>query len=205
MQGSTKSLFTAPFEGWQRAAAVLAALLMAASLVFPLWKMEMVAPQYPEGLMLQVYPNRLAGGASEYVDHLAEINTLNHYIGMAELHAENFPELRVLPIGIGIAAVLALLAATGRRAFLWAGLAVLGAIGTGGLGSALYRLHQYGHNLDPTAPVKVDPFTPVFIGTNQLANFTTTGSLGLGTYLLLAGALIGAVALLAKIGRARRT
>jgi hypothetical protein len=193
----------ASMDMWRRLAAVAAAVLLAASFLFPLWQMRMVAPQYPDGLVLQVYATKLVGGASDYVDDLAEINTLNHYIGMAELYGENFPELKVLPLGIGLAALLALLGATGRRGFIWAGLGVLGVVGTGGFASAFYRLYQYGHNLDPSAPVKVAPFTPVFLGTNQLANFTTTGSLGVGSYLLLAGALIGAVALLVRSRRAR--
>ncbi len=183
---------------WQRLAAAVAGALIAFSLLFPLWQMTMVAPQYPEGLVLQVYANKLVGGASEFVDHLAEINTLNHYIGMAELHGESFPELRLMPLGMALAAVLAALAASGHRAFLGAGLAVLGIVGAGGLSTAAYRLYQYGHNLDPSAPVKIAPFTPVFLGTNQLANFTTTGSLGLGAYLLLAAAALGVVVLLAR-------
>lgn len=190
-------------EAWRRIASIAVAALIAASFLFPLWQMRMVAPQYPEGLTLQVYATKLVGGASDFVDELAEINTLNHYIGMAELHGEDFPELKILPLGIGLAALLALLAATGRRAFLWAGLATLGVVGTGGFASAFYRLYQYGHSLDPSAPVKIAPFTPVFLGSNQLANFTTTGSLGLGAYCLLTGALIGAVVLFARHRRAR--
>ena len=190
-----------PFRLGQRLAAVLASVLMLASLAFPLWQMRMVAPQYPEGLLLQVYADKVVGGASESNDDLAEINTLNHYIGMAELDGANFPELKILPIGIGLAALLALLAAAAGSWALVAALTVLGSVGLGGLASALARLYQYGHHLDPSAPVKVAPFTPVFLGTNHLANFTTTGSLGTGAFLLLAGGVICGGALVWELRR----
>jgi hypothetical protein len=160
--------------------------------------MTMVAPMYPDGLHLHVFANRFGGSNNPNVDDLAEINTLNHYIGMAELHAENFPELTILPIAFAAAFLLALLA-TLRSSKLLLGitLAVLGTVGTGGLVTAYMRLYQYGHNLDPLAPVKVDPFTPVMLGTNELANFVTTGYFNVGGYLMMAAcALIAASALL---------
>ncbi|MFL6518179.1 MAG: hypothetical protein ACJ8GL_08875, partial [Bacillus sp. (in: firmicutes)] len=51
-------------------------ILIVISLFFPWWKMVFVAPQYPEGLNIIVYPNKLAG-------EIDIVNGLNHYIGMA--------------------------------------------------------------------------------------------------------------------------
>jgi hypothetical protein len=34
-----------------------------------------------------------------------------------------------------------------------------------------HRLYQYGHNLDPEASIKVEPFTPPFLGRVRIANF----------------------------------
>ena len=55
-------------------------------LFVPLWQIELAAPQYPEGLVLKMYPHKLAGNVDI-------INGLNHYIGMKTLHAEDFIEL----------------------------------------------------------------------------------------------------------------
>lgn len=151
----------------------------------------MVAPMYPDGLHLHVFANRFGGSNNPNVNDLAEINTLNHYIGMAELHAENFPELTVLPIAFGLAFILALLAAfRSSKLLLGLTLTVLGLVGTSGLATAYMRLYQYGHNLDPLAPVKVEPFTPVMLGTNALANFVTTGYFNVGGYLMMAACVL---------------
>lgn len=173
-----------------RALAVVAAILVAAAFCFPLWSMALASPQYPDGLHLHVYATHFAGAGNPDIDDLAEINTLNHYIGMAELHAENFPELKAITGAFGVAILLAVVAAAlASPAAAWGALAVLGVAGAGGMGTAFQRLYEYGHHLDPLAPVKVPPFTPAMLGDNQLANFTTHGALGVGA-LTLAGAAI---------------
>ena len=40
-------------------------------------------------------------------------------------------------------------------------------------GRFVYQLYLYGHDLSPEAPVKIKPFTPVILGTKDVANFTT--------------------------------
>ncbi len=55
-----------------------------------MWRIDLVAPQYPEGLMLLIYPDKLAGNVDI-------INGLNHYIGMKTLHTEDFIEFTILP------------------------------------------------------------------------------------------------------------
>ena len=59
-------------------------------LFVPMWRIELDAPQYPEGLMMQIYPNKLGGNVDI-------INGLNHYIGMKTLHDEDFIEFKILP------------------------------------------------------------------------------------------------------------
>ena len=51
-------------------------------------------------------------------------------------------------------------------------------------GRFVYKLYVFGHNLDPTAPLKVKPFTPAVFGTKQVANFTTTSMPQLGSLLV---------------------
>lgn len=141
--------------------------------------MELKAPQYPEGLNIIVYPDKLEG-------EIDIVNGLNHYIGMSEFSEENFPELRYLPYVIGGLAILPLLTAIIRRKSLLYGLIGIFSIG-GALGVYdLYSwLRDFGTNLSPTAPITVDPFIPPIIGENTMANFITYSYLGTGSYLIL--------------------
>ena len=68
---------------------VIAGALLVISLFNPIWRIELDAPQYPEGLMLQLHANKIGGDVDI-------INGLNHYIGMATLHTENFFEFKIL-------------------------------------------------------------------------------------------------------------
>src|SRR6187551_3855455 len=88
---------------------LLAAVFLAANIFLPIWKIELYAPQYPEGLVLLIYANTLGGSVDI-------INGLNHYIGMQTLHAENFIEFSILRYIIGFF-VLAILftAIIGRK------------------------------------------------------------------------------------------
>jgi copper chaperone NosL len=74
------------------------------SIFVPIWRIDLDAPQYPEGLAMLIYSNALGGDVEI-------INGLNHYIGMQTLHAENFIEFTVLPYIIGAFALLCLLVA----------------------------------------------------------------------------------------------
>jgi hypothetical protein len=56
-----------------------AALLIAATFLFPLWRVNLVAPQYPEGLGLYIAIDEVKG-VEQY--DIRNINALNHYIGM---------------------------------------------------------------------------------------------------------------------------
>ena len=80
-----------------------------AVLFLPMWRIDLVAPQYPEGLMLLIYPSKLGGNVDI-------INGLNHYIGMKTLHVNDFIEFTVLPYFIIFFAVSFFLVATfGKR------------------------------------------------------------------------------------------
>lgn len=153
----------------------VAGVVLIIAIFLPLWQMTMISNQYPEGLRLWIYSYRLEGD-------LQEINTLNRYIGMHPLDEQYFPELRILPLSFALGGALCLLAAAlGRR--LITTLVLLGGLvsGLGTMGILLYRLYNYGHNLDPRAPIEIDPFTPPPVGINQLANFQVTTFFHLGT------------------------
>src|SRR5690606_39260412 len=69
---------------------VLCGLALVAVIFLPIWRIELDAAQYPEGLDLQIFIHTL----SEQVDI---INWLNHYSGMTTLHREDFKKFTVRP------------------------------------------------------------------------------------------------------------
>ena len=99
-----------------RIALAAAALLLALTYFLPLWEIALEAPQYPEGLGLEIWINRMEG---QNAGDIEKINTLNHYIGMKAIHPESIKELRIMPwvmrglMLLGLAA-----AAVGRRTWV---------------------------------------------------------------------------------------
>lgn len=190
--------------GWQRllVGVVAAALLPVMFLpVLPIWRIHMVAPQYREGLEMRIYADDVKGD-------LRNINILNHYIGMQQISAENFPEFDYLPQAVTAFGALALVAAwVGRR---W--LAFLGWLGFSVFGTVMMLhfagwLHDYGTNLDPKAALDFGAFTPPLLGTSVKGNFVVSSWPHAGGYILVLAGLLGpvlAVADLWPVWRRRR-
>ena len=169
---------------------VAGVLLLIPVFLFPLYEMTLVATQFPDGLLLDIYAHKLEGGKTPSRDDLREINTLNHYIGMRPLLESDFSEMKWIPLAIGAFALLALRAVVlGKMSKLVDVVVLFIYFGLFSAWSFYQRLYDYGHNLDPTAAMKVTPFTPPVIGTHQIANFTVTNMPGPGSYLMIAFAL----------------
>jgi hypothetical protein len=154
-----------------RVIVALAALLLLLLYVTPLWRIELHAPQYPEGLGLRIWVDRITGANP---NDLNSINGLNHYIGMHAIEPDDFPELRLMPWLLGglIAGGL-LVALIGRRGplYAWLQLIALGAVA--GLVDFYRWGYAYGHELDEHAAIKVPgmSYQPPLIGSKQLLNF----------------------------------
>jgi hypothetical protein len=162
-------------------------VLLAVPLVFaftaPLWRISMTAPQYPKGLTMDVYAYKLEGG-NEGQD-IAEINTLNHYIGMRKLDATAFADLDWIPFALGALVLLTLrCAAIGTVRDLLDLFVMMSYVSVFAFGRFVYRLWVFGHELDPHAPVKVKPFMPVVLGHKTVANFETYSYPQLGSTLM---------------------
>ena len=199
----SKQLLDAELRVGPRVLLVAAALTLAATLVFPLWNMTMFAPQYPDGLRLDIYAQELRGGNKG--QDLKEINLLNHYIGMRDLANDDFTEFKWMPFVIGAIALLFLRAAVhGTMASLVDCAVVFVYFGAFSLWSFGFKLYQYGHNLLPTAAVKVPPFTPPIFGYKQMANFEVYSYPAAGTYLMAATAVavVAAAVIAWRSGRA---
>ncbi|HMO55175.1 MAG TPA: hypothetical protein PJ994_11765, partial [Tepidiformaceae bacterium] len=147
---------------------LLAAALLAVACFLPLWKMTLLAPQYPAGLELVAYGYTMEGD-------LGEINALNHYVGIKPIEPENVFELQAFPFAM--AAVIALLIAAGFAPswrglpLRWGARALAFAVPAGFLIDLQWWLYRYGHDLDPTAPLRIPEFTPNVIGTTRIINF----------------------------------
>lgn len=168
----------------------LARILLLCSLFLPYWQMKLEAPQYPKGLYLTAYVNRVEG-------HVREINALNHYIGMRKLEEAAPYEKAVSVWGI-IAMVLLVEGATFIHS-KWAALLVLPAV----LFPAVFLLDlhwwmkDFGLNLSPNAPLSssVKPFVPTILGVGVIGQFRTIAEMGWGLWLAWGGAFFALVAL----------
>lgn len=160
----------------------------------PLWKIALVAPQYPEGLGFQIWINQLQG---EHPGDLNKINNLNHYIGMKKIIPESIPELKVMPwimrgmllFGIGIAVA-------GKKSFLLSWLILFAAIALAGFVDYYLWGYDYGHNLDTAHAIIKIPgmsYQPPLIGSKKLLNFTAVSLPGSGGYTAIGSFLVGAL------------
>ena len=146
---------------------VVAAIGLIFVLYLPIWRIELDAPQYPEGLALKIHANGLKGNVDI-------INGLNHYIGMKTLHNEDFIEFTILPYAIIFFSVLfALAAILNRRRWLNLAFILFVAFGIIAMVDFWRWEYNYGHNLDPNAAIVVPgmAYQPPLIGFKQLLNF----------------------------------
>lgn len=157
-----------------------------------MWKIYLEAPQYPEGLELHIWINKL-GGSSESV--LQNFNILNHYIGMEPIHADSFAELKYMPyivIFFMVTGVIVALLGKRKLVLYWVLLLAIG--GAVGVADFYYWLYKFGTNLSPEAPIKVPGMTyiPPLLGHKTLLNFNALslpawGSIGIFLAIVLGG------------------
>ncbi len=175
----------------------IAAVLLGAALLFPLWTVSLTAPQYPEGLGMNIWAHTVAGVSET---DLQNINGLNHYIGMKTIVPESIPELRILRPGVlAMSALGFLVAALGRRRLLQTWAFALVAAALVGLADFWKWEYDYGHNLDlEHAPIKVPGMTyqPPLIGSKKLLNFTATSLPATGGVLAIAAVVLATSAAL---------
>jgi hypothetical protein len=161
------------------------AMLLVLSMFMPYWQLTLHAPQYPKGLQVELYVNRVTGDVDE-------VDGLNHYIGMARL-AEAAPMERTISvIAIGVLGLLLMAAVFIQNR--WAMFLALPAVLFPAvfLADLYYWLYYFGHNLDPKAALStsIKPFTPAILGEGRVGQFRTVASVEEGYYLALFGALV---------------
>lgn len=164
---------------------VVAAVLLMISILQPYWHLTLHAPQYPKGLAVTAYVNRLEGD-------VAEIDGLNHYIGMRPLNEAATFERTISIYGIAMLALLIVAAVYVHNR--WAALLALPALlmPVIFLADLQYWLANFGQNLDPTAPLSssIKPFVPPVLGEGKIAQFRTVAEPGIGLWLAVSASAV---------------
>jgi hypothetical protein len=169
---------------------LIAAALLVASFWQPYWRMRLYAPQYPKGLRVVAYLNRLEGD-------VREIDGLNHYIGMRPLNEAAQLERQTSAILVGVLACLLCGAIFIHSP--WAALAALPALlwPVGFLLDLHLWMAHFGTNLDPGAALSssIKPFVPPVLGEGLIGQFRTVARVSDGWRLSLAAAGVVLIAL----------
>ncbi|ADR22687.1 hypothetical protein MATR_34670 [Marivirga tractuosa] len=169
---------------------LLGVLSLGAVFLFPLWQITLDAAQFPGGLKMHIWINKISGSEKNIIQN---INILNHYIGMQYIEPDSIPELKYFPLVAYSMMAIGLISLVLNKAWAYLSwfiiIAILGALG---IYDFYLWLYDYGHNLDPKAPIKVPGMTymPPLLGEKDLLNFYVTsyphlgsGFLGLSTFL----------------------
>jgi len=175
---------------------ILSTVMLVVSVFVPIWQIELDAPQYPEGLALQIWANKIAGDVDI-------INGLNHYIGMKTLHTDDFMEFTILPYLIEAYALLFLLAAIrGTKGWLYFVFTAFVIFGIVAMVDFWIWEYNYGHNLDPNAAIKVPgmAYQPPLIGFKQLLNFGAYSMPHTGGWLFVGAGVLLLVSVLKESG-----
>lgn len=196
-----KNASSQKLTGLSRLILFVCSILLIIVLFVPLWQIQLAAPQYPEGLVLRMYPNKIAGDVEI-------INGLNHYIGMKTLHTEDFVEFTVLPYIIIFFAVFSLAVALLLKTKKWLIALLVSFILFGIVAMADFWKweYDYGHNLDPNAAIQVPgmAYQPPLIGYKKLLNFGAFSVPDVGGWLFVASGSLMTLALILQISKGRK-
>ncbi len=178
----------------------ISALLLPIVNYLPIWRIELDAPQYPEGLNLQIHSNDIRGNVDI-------INGLNHYIGMKTMHKEDFIEFTVLPyIIVGFALLFLIGAWLNQKKLLFAFFSAFVLFGVVAMVDFWKWEYDYGHNLDPNAAIQVPgmAYQPPLIGFKQLLNFGAYSIPDMGGWIFILVGLMLLYAVFTELRIARK-
>jgi len=174
---------------------IAASLILVLSFFFPIWYIDLEAPQYPEGIGLEIWLNKITG---QNPNDLNNINGLNHYIGMKEIVPDAIPELKIMPFIIIFLILFGLTAGiSGKRSLVYIWIVLFFVIAAVGLYDFYMWEYDYGHNLNPHAAIKIPgmAYQPPLIGSKMLLNFNAISMPHIGSWILVAAVVLAAVAL----------
>ncbi len=184
---------------------ILAVVLLGGIFLFPLWQINLEAAQFPGGLDLNIWINRISGADGD--DSIIQnINILNHYIGMKFIEPDSIPELKYFSYVAYAMMALGLVMAIINKKWaygIWFLIMVILSV------LAVYDfylwLYDYGNNLDPKAPIKIEgmTFMPPLFGEKDLLNFYVKSYPQLGTIFMGLSVVLGFIAFWIKPKKVR--
>jgi len=175
---------------------IAASLILILSFFFPIWYIDLEAPQYPEGIGLEIWLNKIAG---QKPNDLANINGLNHYIGMKEINPDAIPEIKIMPFIIIFLIVFGLISGiSGKRSLVYIWIVLFFVVAAVGLYDFYMWEYDYGHNLNPHAAIKIPgmAYQPPLIGSKMLLNFNAISMPHMGSYILVAAVVLAVLAII---------
>jgi copper chaperone NosL len=165
--------------------------VMISALFLPTWDISLEAPQYPEGLGMQIWLNKITGD-------LNTINGLNHYIGMKKIEPDSIKELSIMPYLLGLLILSGIaVGALGRKKLLAIWVIFFISLGiAGGVDFYMWE-YDYGHDLNPEAAIKIPgmSYQPPLIGSEQLLNFTASSYPAAGGFIIIGAGILAVLAL----------
>lgn len=157
--------------------AVFSVICYAFVYIQPMWNFKFKAPQYPMGLELDIFMTGAQGDVTE-------IDIINHYIGMQKLGDAATNEKAMAPfVLVGLSVISLSIGLFPRMKLLH--ILSLAILGFPLAFTSIFQLwlYKFGHDLNPAAPVRLTPFTPVILGEGIIGQFTTYAVPGSGFYL----------------------
>ena len=183
--------------GFARAITFVCGLALVVVLFVPLWQIQLNAPQYPEGLVLKMYPNKLAGNVDI-------INGLNHYIGMKTLHTKDFMEFTILPFIISFFAACCFLVVFLKKGKWLTVLFILFVLfGIIAMADFWRWEYNYGHDLNRDAAIQIPgmAYQPPLVGFKKLLNFGAYSVPDIGGWIFVGVGLLLLIALIFQFKR----
>jgi len=170
--------------------AIAASLIPLVLFLLPMWYITITAPQYPNGLTMFIWINKITGDTPAT---LQNINILNHYVGMKYIEPDTIPELTYFPyVVIGIVFTGLICAFSGKRNLVLVWVVTFAILGSLGIYDFYLWEYDYGHNLSETAPIKIPDmvYQPPLFGSKMLLNFEAVsypalGGIGMGLSIML--------------------
>lgn len=184
---------------------ILGSAMLLGLFIFPLWSIELEAPQYPNGIGMNIHLDGIQGKEKH---DLQNIDGLNHYIGMRKLpKADEMWEFSTFPKIVGSMAILGIIIGflgffkgISPKWFLgW--LILMCVLGILGMYDFNAWMVDYGTNLDPKAIMKMTDadgnpmsYKPPLFGTKNILNFVAHSYPHTGAYMMGFGMFLTFVA-----------
>lgn len=177
---------------------IIGSLLLLGLFYFPLWNIELGAPQYPDPMGMNIY---ISGIEGEEEFDIQNIDSVNKYIGMKKIpKQEEMWEFKVFPLVIGgmagFGVLLGVLGFFGKISPNWflGWFILMGVLGLLGMYDFNNWLLDYGTDLDPNAVIRLTDaegnslnYKPPLLGTQKILNFTAHSYPRAGAYLMFLG------------------